>query len=239
MSTDIWKRQAAERALSFVEPGMKLGLGSGSTVAAFVALLADKVKAGLDVACIPASEATRALAQRLGLQFTTLDEEEFLDLTIDGVDEVDGELRLIKGGGGALLREKILAMASDSMIIIADHTKRVATLGAFPLPVEVAAFEHRATRAMIEMMAADAGCQGELRLRLQSNGTPFVTDNGNFIYDCAFGRIEDADSLEDALHLIPGVVETGLFLDLADAAIIAGPAGIEILESEDDEDDGA
>src|SRR5262245_10708260 len=173
MSTDIWKRQAAERALSFVEPGMKLGLGSGSTVAAFVALLGEKVKGGLDVECIPASEATRARAREAGIRLTTLQDGALLNLTIDGADEIDGELRLIKGGGGALLREKILAAASDQMIIIADHTKRVATLGAFPLPVEVAAFEHEATRALIKTLAADAECHGEIRLRLRPDGTPF------------------------------------------------------------------
>lgn len=233
MSADDWKRQAAEHALQYVESGMKLGLGTGSTAAKFVDLLAEKVKAGLDVICVPTSEATRAQAERLGIRLSTLDETPFLDLTVDGADEIDEELRLIKGGGGALLREKIVAVASQRVIIIADHTKRVETLGKFPLPVEVVQFGLAATRDMIESLAADVGCEGPIALRKGADGKPFVTDNGNFILDCSFDMIEDTDGLEDALKLIPGVVENGLFIGIADLGIIAGPMGIEVLSNED------
>ena len=230
--SDVWKLQAAERAIQFVEPGMKLGLGTGSTAAKFVDLLGAKVKAGLDVIGVPTSEATRAQAAALGIRLTTLEDEPLLDLTIDGADEIDGKLQLIKGGGGALLREKIVAAASERMIVIADASKRVPVLGAYPLPVEVVRFCLAATRNMIEMLAADAGCTGHIRLRAGLDGQPFVTDGGNYIFDCAFGRIDDADALDEALKLIPGVVENGLFLGLADAAIVAGADGIELVEAE-------
>ena len=233
MSAEDWKRQAAEHAMTFVEPGMKLGLGTGSTAAAFVALLGEKVKGGLDVVCVPTSEATRAQAAALGIKLSTLDETPFLDLTVDGADEMDGELRLIKGGGGALLREKIVAVASQRVIIIADHTKRVEVLGKFPLPVEVVTFGLAATRDMVESLAADCGCEGAITQRKGADGKPFVTDNGNFILDCSFGEIEDPDALDDALRLIPGVVENGLFIGIADLGVIAGPKGVEVLSNDD------
>lgn len=233
MSADEWKRQAAEAAMQHVESGMKLGLGTGSTAAKFVELLGAKVKAGLDVVCVPTSEATRAQAAALGIPLSTLDETPFLDLTVDGADEIDAELRLIKGGGGALLREKIVAVASQRVIIIADHSKRVESLGKFPLPVEVVPFGLNATKDMIESLSADCGCEGPITLRQGADGKPFVTDNGNYIVDCAFETIEDADELEDALRLIPGVVENGLFIGIADLGIIAGPMGIEVLSNED------
>jgi ribose 5-phosphate isomerase A len=235
MSADDWKQQAAEKAMQYVEPGMKLGLGTGSTTAKFVDLVGAKVKAGLDVVCVPTSEATRAQAAALGIKLSSLDETPFLDLTVDGADEIDGELRLIKGGGGALLREKIVAVASQRVVIIADHTKRVETLGTFPLPVEVVQFGVKATRDMIESLAADCGCEGPITLRQSAGGKPFVTDNGNFILDCAFGAIEDPDALDDALKLIPGVVENGLFIGIADLGIIAGPMGVEVLSNDDPE----
>jgi len=231
MPADRMKIAAAERALAYVEPKMRLGLGTGSTAAKFVDLLGKRVRGGLNVLCVPTSEATRVQAQRLGIPLTTLDDTPLLDLTIDGADELDGELRLIKGGGGALLREKIVATASDRMIVIADAAKRVGMLGAFPLPVEVVRFGVTATRNMIEMLAADSGCRGEIRLRLGFDGQPFVTDGGNYIFDCAFGRIEDPESLDEALKFIPGVVENGLFLGIADAAIIGGPDGVAVLEA--------
>jgi ribose 5-phosphate isomerase A len=234
MSADDWKRMAAERALSFVEPKMRLGLGTGSTAAKFVACLGVKVRRGLEVTCVPTSEATRAQAEAAGIPTTTLDECPFLDLTIDGADELDGALRLIKGGGGALLREKIVATASERMIVVADASKRVEMLGAYPLPVEVVRFGLVATRNMIEMLAADAGCRGDIRLRMGADGQPFVTDGGNLLFDCAFGRIDDPESLDEALKFIPGVVENGLFLGIADAAIIAGPEGVIVLEPDDD-----
>ena len=233
MSNDDWKRLAAEHAIKHVEPGMKLGLGTGSTAAKFVDLLGEKVKGGLNVVCVPTSEATRAQAAGLGIKLSTLDETPFLDVTVDGADEIDGELRLIKGGGGALLREKIVATASGRVIIIADVSKRVETLGAFALPIEVVPFGLTATRNMIESLAGDVGCNGDIKLRIKGDGKPFVTDNGNHILDCAFGIIDDPEALDDALKLIPGVVENGLFLGIADLGIIAGPKGVEVLSATD------
>jgi ribose 5-phosphate isomerase A len=231
MSVKDHKLAAARRALSFVEPKMRLGLGTGSTASLFVELLAAEVRGGLSVLCVPTSEETRALAAKLGVPLTTLDETPLLDLTIDGADEVDGELRLIKGGGGALLREKIVATASDRMIVIADESKRVDKLGTFPLPVEVVRFGVTATRNMIEMLAHDSGCQGDIALRLARDGKPFVTDGGNYIFDCSFGSVEDPESLDEALKFIPGVVENGLFLGIADVAIIGGADGVSVLEA--------
>lgn len=229
MSQDGHKLAAAERALQFVEPRMRLGLGTGSTAQKFVDLLGREVKRGLEVLCVPTSEATRMQAAALGIPLASLDDLPFLDLTIDGADELDPELRLIKGGGGALLREKIVATASDRMIVIADASKRVDALGAFPLPVEVVRFGVMATRNMIEMLAADVGCEGEIRLRLGIDRQPFVTDGGNYVYDCFFGRIADPESLDEALKFIPGVVENGLFLGIADAAVIAGDLGVQVM----------
>ncbi len=231
MTPDIMKISAAVRALAFVEPGMRIGLGTGSTAAQFINLLGQEVKKGLDVICVPTSQATRAQALALGIPLTTLDDVPFLDLTIDGADEIDKELRLIKGGGGALLREKIVATASDRMLVIADESKLVDTLGAFPLPVEVVLFGLNATRNMIEMLAADAGCQGEIRLRVNADGSAYMTDSGNAIFDCHFGRIDDPESLDEALKFIPGVVENGLFLGIADAAVIGGREGISVLSA--------
>jgi ribose 5-phosphate isomerase A len=234
MSAESYKIAAAERALRFVEPKMRLGLGTGSTATKFVDLLGAAVKDGLSVLCVPTSESTRKQAAALGIPLSTLDDTPFLDLTIDGADELDSELRLIKGGGGALLREKIVATASDRMIVVADASKRVEQLGAFPLPVEVARFGVTATRNMIEMLAADAGCQGEIRLRLGQDRQPFVTDGGNYIFDCMFGRIDDPESLDEALKFIPGVIENGLFLGMADLAVVAGAEGVVVLEPQDD-----
>ena len=183
MSADIWKQQAAERALQFVMDGMTLGLGTGSTAAKFVDLVGQQVKAGLRVKCVPTSQATHAHAERLGIPLTTLDDTPFLDLTVDGADEIDEQLRLIKGGGGALLREKIVATASQRMVVISDVSKRVVTLGKFPLPVEVVRFGLAATRNMVEVLAADAGCEGDIKLRLATDGRPFETDSGNLILD--------------------------------------------------------
>src|SRR5689334_1928306 len=237
MSADTWKQQAAERALQFVEDGMTLGLGTGSTAARFVDLVGQQVKAGLKIKCVPTSEATHAQAKQLGIPLTTLDETPFLDLTVDGADEIDEQLRLIKGGGGALLREKIVATASERMVVISDASKLVVTLGKFPLPVEVVRFGLAATRNMIEVLAADAGCEGDIKLRNGTDGKPFITDSGNCILDCAFGQIADPEALEEALKLVPGLVETGLFLGIADCAIIAGQAGVKVIEREGDGDE--
>jgi ribose 5-phosphate isomerase A len=237
-TAEHYKRQAAERAIAMIEDGMTLGLGTGSTAAHFVDLLGARVKDGLRVDCVPTSEATRAHAGRLGISLIDLERRPFLDLTVDGADEIDPELRLIKGRGGALLCEKIVATASERMVVIADHVKRVSTLGASPLPVEAVRFGIASTRNMIEVLAADAGCRGEIKVRLRDDGQPFVTDSGNFIVDCAFGRIDDPEALDEALKLIPGVVENGLFLGLADAAIVAGPDGVVVLERDSDPQTG-
>ena len=238
MDAQDHKAQAAAAALELVESGMRLGLGTGSTAAKFIDLLGAKVKAGLDVVCVPTSEATRLQAERLGIPLTTLDEEPNLDLAVDGTDEVDNELRLIKGGGGALLREKIVATAADRMVIIADASKKVATLGNFPLPIEVVQWGLGSTRRLIDVIAADLGLVGNITVRRNKDGTPFITDSGNQLLDCAFGEIEDSAELAAMLTLIPGVVDHGLFIGLADMAILAGPKGLELLtfEEEDDED---
>jgi ribose 5-phosphate isomerase A len=239
MSPDDMKRAAAAQALTYVESGMKLGLGTGSTAAKFIELLGAEVKKGLHIVGVPTSEVTRMQASALGIPLTTLDDMPFLDLTIDGADELDNQLRLIKGGGGALLREKIVATASDRMIVIADQTKHVSNLGRFPLPIEVIRFGLTATRNMIEMLAADAGCEGDIRLRLGSDGQPFVTDGSNYIFDCHFGRIPDPEGLDEALKFIPGVVENGLFIGIADIAIVAGADGVREIAAADTFGDGA
>lgn len=229
MDSEAQKREAALRALDFVEGGMRLGLGTGSTARHFVDLLAERVSAGLDIVGVPTSEATRAQAERLGVRLATLDDMPHLDLTVDGADEIGPGLALIKGGGGALLREKIVAAASDRMIVIADATKEVATLGAFPLPVEVVRFGTRAVLIALEKAFAAASVVGPCVLRRDASGHPFVTDNGNWIIDAALGRIPDPASLAAALAAIPGVVEHGLFIGMAKAAVLAGPGGVRVL----------
>jgi ribose 5-phosphate isomerase A len=224
---DREKLEAAERALELVRPGMKLGLGSGSTARHFVDLVGDRVKAGLSVRCVATSEATAAQAKALGVPLATLDEIPELDLTVDGADEVDPKLRLIKGGGGALLREKIVAAASRRMVVIADSTKRVGRLGAFPLPIEVVPFGLAATRRHIEDAFAELGLAGSIHLR--GGSSPFVTDGGHYILDCSLGVIAEPERLSQILSPIPGVVEHGLFIGLARAAIIGGAEGVEVL----------
>jgi ribose 5-phosphate isomerase A len=184
------------------------------------------------VLCVATSEATQSQAEKLGIRMSTLDETPFLDLTVDGADELDGELRLVKGGGGALLREKIVATASGRMIVIADASKKVDLLGAFPLPLEVVPFGLTATRNMITALAADVGCEGDIKVRMLGGGKPFLTDSGNLILDCHFGRIEEPEDLDEALKLIPGVVENGLFIGIADLAILAGADGVTLLGAE-------
>jgi len=230
MDIEAQKRQAAALAVEWVRPGMRLGLGTGSTARHFVALLAERVRAGLDVVGVATSEATRVDAERLGVPLTTLDETPELDLTVDGADEIAPDLSLIKGGGGALLREKIVAAASTRMVVVADESKWVATLGRFPLPVEVVSFGLAATRRAVEAAAAAAGCPGTAQLRRDKNGHAFVTDGGHWILDAALNRIDDARMLAERLSSIPGVVEHGLFIGMAQAAILAGPAGIRVVE---------
>jgi ribose 5-phosphate isomerase A len=224
------KVEAARAALGHVGDGMRLGIGTGTTAEAFVRLLAERVEGGLKVIGVPTSERTAALCLKLGVPLSSLDETPELDLTVDGADEIDGSLCLIKGGGGALLREKIVAAASKRMIVIADRSKLVATLGGFALPIEVNRFGLKATELAIANSAAALGLAGPLTLRLR-DGAPFVTDGGHFIVDASFGRIPDPRALSGALHAIPGVVEHGLFLGMASAAILAAPDGIEILGS--------
>jgi len=228
VTPDEQKKKAAYAALDHVEGGMRLGLGTGSTAAHFVTGLGERVKAGLDVLCVPTSEATHRQAKSLGIPLTTLDETPELDLTVDGADELDGHLDLIKGGGGALLREKIVAFASKRMIVIADQSKKVEVLGAFPLPVEVVPFGWRATAMKLSQAAQWAGASGGLSLRMGGD-KPFVTDNGNLIIDCAFGSIPESRKLAAAFSAIPGIVESGLFIGMAGMAIIAGPGGVETL----------
>jgi len=223
------KLAAATEAARLVEPGMKLGLGTGSTAAKLIEALALRVRDGLDVVCVPTSEATRKLAAAAGIRLTTLDESPHLDLTIDGADEIDPVLTLIKGGGGALLREKIVATASDRMVVIADISKKVSALGQFPLPVEVVPYGAIATRNMVAAMVREIGYDGTIAMRMGKDGKPFVTENGNLIVDCAFGRIGEPLDLAAALRIIPGVVEHGLFIGLCDLAFIAGPKGVESL----------
>jgi ribose 5-phosphate isomerase A len=222
------KIEAAAEALKHVEDGMRLGIGTGSTAEEFVRLLAEKVAEGMTVRGVPTSERTARLCLELGVPLNSLDELPELDLTIDGADEVDSKLRLIKGGGGALLREKIVAAASRRMVVIADESKVVETLGAYPLPIEVNPFGLAATRVAIQKVATELGLRGEIVQRGQ-NGNPFRTDGGHFILDASFGLIPDAEALANALNTIPGVVEHGLFINLASLAIIAGPAGVRIL----------
>jgi ribose 5-phosphate isomerase A len=230
MNAEAQKRAAAARAVEFVRPGMKLGLGTGSTAKHFVDLLGERVKAGLDVICVPTSEATHAQAKSLGIPLTTLDDTPALDLTVDGADEIDPKLNLIKGGGGALLREKIVAAASARMIVISDPSKLVQTLGRFPLPVEVTPFGYTATRIAVEKAISSLQKPGTLSLRKGKDGHPFVTDGGHWIIDAALARIDDPEAMAHALSGIPGVMEHGLFVGLANLVIIGGPDGIKILE---------
>jgi len=227
---DGLKRQAAARAVEYVRNGMRLGLGTGSTAKHFVELLGERVRAGLDVAGVPTSEATRADAVRCGIPLTTLEDVDRLDLTVDGADEIDPALNLIKGGGGALLREKIVAAASDRMIVIADGSKFVGVLGRVPLPIEVIPFGLAATRRAIDKAFAETGVSGQMVVRNGKDGHVFVTDGGHWIVDAHLGRIGDAPQLANLLTSIPGVVEHGLFIGLASAAMLAGPEGIRVIE---------
>ncbi len=225
---DALRKRAAAAALEDVRPGMKLGLGTGRTAEHFVRLLGERVKQGFALTTVATSERTAALARSVGIRVVTLDDEPVLDLAIDGADEIDADLRLIKGGGGALLREKIVANAAKRFLVIVDEAKYVQTLGAFPLPVEVLPFGFAATAKAIERTLDQLGLAGPVVLR-RNGADPYVTDNGNRIVDLKLGRIPDPDGLALALQAIPGVVEHGLFIGLASAAIIAGPGGLKRL----------
>ncbi len=225
MSGPDLRRAAASRAVELVQDGMRLGIGTGSTANAFIALLGERVRAGLSIVGVPTSEATRKACEREGVPLTTLEQCSELDLTVDGADEIDDALRLIKGGGGALLREKIVAHASRRMVVIADAAKLVPMLGAFPLPIEVNLFGLAATRRSVETALSAAGCVGELVLRKGPDGGPYVTDGGHAILDAHLQRIPDPEILSARLWSVPGVVEHGLFLGLAHGAILARADG--------------
>ena len=226
MSTDLSpiekaKFAAARRAVDFVEGGMRVGLGSGSTAAWMVRCLGQRVREeGLRITAVPTSDRTAALARAEGITVVTLDEARWLDLTIDGTDEFDPDLNLIKGGGGAHLREKIVATASDQVIVIADAAKEVARLGAFPLPVEVVPFGWQTSKALIEEMLVSLDVLGrEVTLRMKGD-VPFTSDEGNRILDLHLGRIGNARQLALVLNQVPGVVENGLFIDICDRVVI-------------------
>ena len=213
------KQRAAAAAAELITDGMILGLGTGTTASYLVQILGERVRQGLRIQGVPTSEATRQLAVAEGVPLTTLEEQPVLDLCLDGADEVDPELNLIKGGGGALLREKIVASAARQRIIMVDVSKCVDSLGAFPLAVEVIPFGWDVTRRQLEQFG------GVPTLR-QREGKPFVTDQGHYIIDCALSQIEDVPRLNHQLNQLPGVVENGLFVDMTERLIIGSPDGI-------------
>jgi ribose 5-phosphate isomerase A len=222
MANDQEKEAAARASLQFVKDGQVVGLGTGSTAAYFIKLLGEKVKNGMRVRGIPTSDRSRELAESLGIPLTTLDECQEIAVTVDGADEVDPQLRLIKGGGGAMLREKIVASATKQLVIVADATKQVPVLGKFPLPVEVIQF----AQALVAKRITALGAQ--VSVRMNSDGTPYVTDERNHILDCRFGQIADADRLAVQLSEMPGVVEHGLFIGMGCVVLLA--RGSEIVE---------
>jgi ribose 5-phosphate isomerase A len=226
VSAEAQKQAAGEAAALLVEAGMVVGLGTGSTAVWFVRALAAR---NLGVTCVATSAATAALAASLGLKIAELGETRTIDLTVDGADEIGPGLSLIKGGGAALLREKLVWEASGRCVVIADAAKRVQTLGKFPLPIEVIPFGHRTTALRIcdALVECDIGAAPRLRSK---DGVPVQTDNGNLIYDAACGAIEEPAALAFALKSVTGVVDHGLFLDLADLALIGGPDGVQRVE---------
>jgi len=229
-TADDQKRAAAHAALEYVKPGMRLGLGTGSTAEHFVQALAPRVKAGLKLTTVATSERTATLARELGIAVGELNAVRHLDLTVDGADEVGPGLALIKGGGGALLREKIVAAASDRMVVIADSAKVVDTLGRFPLPVEITPFAWMVTMERIAEAAARCGCSQNLMRLRGGEAHPFTTDGGNYVADCSAETIPDPERLARTLEAIPGVVDHGLFISLASLAIIGTPGGVRTIE---------
>jgi len=224
--SDELKKQAAKAAMQEIESGMRIGLGTGSTAKHFVDYLGAEVANGFECICVPTSEVTAAQALSLNIPLTTLDDIDALDVTVDGADEIDSNSYLIKGGGGALLREKIVAAASGKMVVIADTSKMVENLGAFPLPVEVNKFGLGATTKLVQTIMDRFDAQGALVLRKSQDGAAFVTDGGHYILDASFGLISDAKALSNALLEVPGVVQHGLFLDICSAAYLASPEGV-------------
>ena len=223
MANDQEKEAAARASLKFIKDGQVVGIGTGSTAVHFIRLLGERVRQGLKIRGIPTSDRSREMARELGIPLTSLDEVQQIDVTVDGADEVDPHLRLIKGGGGALLREKIVASASKEMVIVADETKQVDMLGKFPLPVEVIKFAQALIRKRIEALGA------AVSLRMTSNGSPFLTDEDNHILDCRFGQIADPERLARSLSDMPGVVEHGLFIGMATTVLIASGGEIKQL----------
>lgn len=230
--SDIAKRNAAEEALTFVEPGMVLGLGTGSTAAIFVQLLAERVSKGLEIVGTPTSEATDRLARQLGIRIVDPNDLSEIDLTIDGADEFDPRLNLIKGGGAALLREKIIADASARMVVITDAAKEVKTLGRFPLPVEVNPFAAELTRREVLAHLEHIGLGGiEATWRMATGEAMLRTDGGHLILDLKCGAIPDPETLAAVLDKIPGVVEHGLFIGLADTVIVGEETGARLVRA--------
>jgi ribose 5-phosphate isomerase A len=226
MTSEEIKKNVGFYAVNFVRHGMTIGLGSGTTVHWFIKELGKRIKQGLSIKTVPTSIGTDRLAKEAGIAISDLNEIESLSLTIDGADEIDPNGQLIKGGGGALLREKIVAAASEELIIIADNSKMVQQLGKFPLPVEVVPFGHK----QVQQKIISSGLCKAVNLR-QKNNQPFTTDHQHYILDCTFEKINDAFALNSVLHLIPGVVETGLFIDMASRAIIGHEDGrIELIK---------
>ncbi len=218
---DKAKYVAAKRAAEFVEDGMRVGLGTGSTAAWLVRCLGEMVRdEGLRIKGVPTSSRTAALARDVGIEVISLDEAKWLDLTIDGADEFDGDLNLIKGGGGALLQEKIVATASDQMVVVADAAKEVERLGAFPLPVEMIPFGWQTTQALIEETLISMDVMGRSSSPRMNGEAPFITDEGNHILDLHLSRIGNPRQLAMVLNQMPGVVENGLFIDICDVVVI-------------------
>lgn len=230
MTADLAKFNAAQAALEFVKDGMIVGLGTGSTSAHFVRLLGERVRQGLRVKGVPTSEATKAIAEEVGVPLLSISQITEIDVDVDGADEVDPAFRLIKGGGGALLREKIVAAASKQMVVIADEAKWVETLGAFPLPVEVTRFGFALTQARIAEALRATKCAGhDVALRVSGKANePVITDGGNYIIDAHAERIPDPEALADALKRIAGVVEHGLFIGLSRTVILGKAKGADV-----------
>lgn len=226
MANEEEKEAAGRAAAKLVREGDVVGLGTGSTVYFTVVALGERVKAGLKIIGIPTSLQTADLARAVGIPLTTLDEHPEIDITIDGADEADLQLRLIKGGGGALLREKVVASASRKMVVVADSAKIVPVLGKFPLPVEIISF----ARAVVEKKIVALG--GTPKLRTRPDGSPYATDNGNPILDCSFGKIADPPALALALSNTPGIVEHGLFIGLATLALVGKGNSVEEIRNE-------
>lgn len=224
MANEQEKELAGRAAAKLVRDGDVVGLGTGSTAYFAVVALGERVKAGLKIVGIPTSDATAALARQLNIPLTTLEQHPQIDITIDGADEVDPHLRLIKGGGGAMLREKIIATASKKMVVIADSSKIVRHLGKFPLPVEIIDF----ARPVLEKKIAALGAT--IKLRTKSDGTPFITDEGHHILDCTFGKISDPGALARTLSEMPGVVEHGLFIGIAKLVLVGRGTKVEEIE---------